>query len=65
MPNSWTETLISPIFTTSTPPLAIHGWKAMDLSFNLAPSYRDLKHPTSRQNFANTSGNILWYDLRL
>ena len=63
--NFWTETLISPIFTTSTPPLAIHGWKAMDLSFNLAPSYRDLKHPTSRQNFANTSGNILWYDLRL
>ena len=49
--NFWTETLISPIFTTSTPPLAIHGWKAMDLTVNLAPSYRDLKDPTSRQNF--------------
>ena len=33
------------------PPLAIHGWKAMDLSFNLAPSYRDWKDPISRQNF--------------
>ena len=52
--NFWTETLISPIFTTSTPPLAIHGWKAMDLSFNLAPSYRDLKDPTTRQNFEDT-----------
>ena len=46
--------MISPIFTTSTPPLAIHGWKAMDLSFNLATSYRDLKDPTSRQNFEDT-----------
>ena len=36
--------------TTSTPPPR-HGWKAMDLTFNLAPSYRDLKDPTSRQNF--------------
>ena len=36
------------------PPLAIHGWKAMDLSFNLAPSYRDLKDPTTRQNFDDT-----------
>ena len=26
----------------------------MDLSFNLAPSYRDLKDPTSRQNFEDT-----------
>ena len=26
----------------------------MDLSFNLAPSYRDLKDPTSRQNFDDT-----------
>ena len=60
MPNSWTETLISPIFTTSTPlpPLAIHGWKARDLTFNLAPSYRDLKDPTSRQNFEDTPGQI-------
>ena len=40
------------------PPLAIHGWKAMDLSFNLAPSYRDLKDPTSRQNFEDTPGQI-------
>merc|ERR1712110_1369550 len=56
--NFWTETLISPIFTTSTPPLAIHGWKAMDLSFNLAPSYRDLKDPTSRQNFEDMPGQI-------
>ena len=40
------------------PPLAIHGWKATDLSFNLAPSYRDLKDPTSRQNFEDTPGQI-------
>ena len=26
----------------------------MDLSFNLAPIYRDLKDPTSRQNFEDT-----------
>ena len=28
----------------------------MDLGFHLALSYRDLKHPTSRQNFANVVG---------
>ena len=26
----------------------------MDLSFNLAPSYRDLKDPSTRQNFEDT-----------
>ena len=26
----------------------------MDLSFNLAPSYQDLKDPTTRQNFDDT-----------
>ena len=30
----------------------------MDLSFNLAPIYRDLKDPTSRQNFEDTPGQI-------
>ena len=30
----------------------------MDLTFNLAPSYRDLKDPTSRQNFEDTPGQI-------
>ena len=28
----------------------------MDLGFNLAPSNRDLKAPTSCQNFGDTSG---------
>ena len=28
----------------------------MDLGFNLAPSNRDFKDPTSRQNFGDTSG---------
>ena len=28
----------------------------MDLGFHLALSYQDLKHPTSRQNFANIVG---------
>ena len=28
----------------------------MDLGFHLALSYRDLEHPTSRQNFANVMG---------
>ena len=28
----------------------------MDLGFNLAQSNRDLKHPTSRQNFADVVG---------
>ena len=56
--------MISPIFTTSTPPLAIHGWKAMHLSFNLAPSNRDLKDPTSRQNFDDTVEQKRVFDLR-
>ena len=30
----------------------------MDLRFNLAPSYCDLKHPTRRQNFYNTLAQI-------
>ena len=38
--------------------LDIHGWKAMDLRFNLAPSYRDLKDPRSLQNFDDTPGQI-------
>ena len=33
-------------------------WKAMDLTFNLAPSYQDLKGPTSCQNFYDTPGQI-------
>ena len=31
-------------------------WKPVDLGFHFALSYRDLKHPTSRQNFANVVG---------
>ena len=50
--NSWTETLIWPIMTTFT--FAIHRWKAIDLRLNLAPSYQDLKHPTSCQNYYDT-----------
>ena len=30
----------------------------MDLTVNLAPSYRDLKDPTTRQNFEDTPGQI-------
>ena len=30
----------------------------MDLGLLLAPSYRDLKYPTSCQNFVDTSGQI-------
>ena len=30
----------------------------MDLSFNLALTYRDLKDTTSRQNFEDTPGQI-------
>ena len=36
----------------------------MDLSFNLAPSYRDLKDPTSRQNFDDTVEQKRVIDLR-
>ena len=56
--------MISTIFTTLPPPLAIHGWKATDLSFNLAPSYRDLKDPTTRQNFDDTVEQKRVIDLR-
>ena len=51
-------------FWPHLPPLAIHGWKAMDLSFNLAPSYRDLKDPSSRQNFDDTVEQKHVIDLR-
>ena len=33
-----------------------HGWKATDLSFVLAPSDRNLKHPTSPRNFGEAPG---------
>ena len=36
----------------------------MDLSFNLAPNYRDLKDPTSRQNFEDTVEQKRVIDLR-
>ena len=36
----------------------------MDLSFNLAPSYRDLKDPTTRQNFDDTVEQKRVIDLR-
>ena len=36
----------------------------MDLSFNLALSYRDLKDPTSRQNFDDTVEHKRVIDLR-
>ena len=36
----------------------------MDLSFNLAPSYRDLKGPTTRQNFDDTVEQKRVIDLR-
>ena len=38
------------------PPHGIHGWKATDLSVDLAPCDRNLKHPTSRQNFGDAPG---------
>ena len=46
------------------PSLAISGWKAIDLTFNLAPSYQDLKDPTSRQNFDDTLEQKRVIDLR-
>ena len=36
----------------------------MHLSFNLAPSNRDLKHPTTRQNFDDTVEQKRVIDLR-
>ena len=36
----------------------------MDLSFNLAPSYRDLKDPTTRQNFDDTVEQKRVIDMR-
>ena len=41
------------IFTT---PYDIHGWKATDLSFDLAPSDQNFMHPRSRQNFGDGPG---------
>jgi len=42
-----------------------HRWKAMDHGYMLTLSIHLAEIPTSPQNFANTSGIILWYDLRL
>ena len=39
-----------------TPPHGIHGWKATDLSLDLAPSDQNLMHPTNRQNFGDGPG---------
>ena len=36
----------------------------MDLTFNLAPSYRDSKDPTTRQNFEDTVEQKRVIDLR-
>jgi len=36
----------------------------MDLTVNLAPSYRDLKNPTARQNFDDTVEQKRVIDLR-
>ena len=36
----------------------------MDLTFNLAPSYQDLKDPTSRQNFYDMLEQKRVIDLR-
>ena len=36
----------------------------MDLTVNLAPSYRDLKDPTTRQNFDDTVEQKRVIDLR-
>ena len=36
----------------------------MDLTVNLAPSYRDLKDPTTRQNFDDTLEQKRVIDLR-
>merc|ERR1711894_861767 len=55
-PKIWTKSCFSPILTIFTPPHDIHGWKATDLSVVLAPSDRNLKHPTSRQNFGDAPG---------
>ena len=55
-PKIWTKSCFSPIFTIFTPPHGIHGWKATDLSLDLAPSDQNLMHPTSRQNFGDGPG---------
>ena len=45
-------------FPISIQSASLQRWKAMDLRFNLAPSYCDLKHPTRRQNFYDTLAQI-------
>ena len=55
-PKIWTKSRFSPILTIFTPPYDIHGWKATDLSFDLAPSDHNFMHPTSRQNFGDGPG---------
>ena len=51
-------------FPISIQSASLQRWKAMDLRFNLAPSFRDLKHPTSRQNFYDTLEQTPMVDLR-
>ena len=42
----------------------IHRWKARDLTLLLAPSYRDLKHPSSSQIFVDNVEQKFRVDLR-
>ena len=55
-PKIWMKSRFSQIFTILSPPHDTHGWKATDLSFDLAPSDQNLKHPISRQNFGDGPG---------
>ena len=44
--------------TKGRPPLNIHRWKAMDLSFLMVFLKKYFFHPAGRQNFGNASGKL-------
>ena len=62
-PVFWRKSSFWLISTKWRPPLHLHRWKAMDLSFlTVLPNPR-FNHPTSRQNFVNASGMVCAHKL--
>ena len=60
----WTKSSFWLTSTKGRPPLNIHRWKAMDLSFLMVFLKKYFCHPVKRQNFDDASGQIFSSILR-
>ena len=61
----WRKSSFSAISTKGRPPLHIHRWKAMDLSFLTMWTKALTFEPAARQNFVNALGMVWLQDLTL